>query len=219
MTKLAFLSELHDELAGLPLEDIQRSLDYYREMIDDHMENGMTEEEAVAAVGPAKEIAARILAEMPIPEPPPAPEPEWAAEPEWTPQPDWTPQPARRKLKTWQLVLLILGSPVWLPLLVAVVIVPPLALYIVLWAVVVTLYAADLALAIGLLGGLAASVAAFADGSLSAVALLLGAGLICGGFAILGFFGCNQVARWAVALTMKPVRAAWRKLFGGRDEG
>ena len=43
MNKEQFLIELASALAGLPEEDIEKSLEFYSEMIDDRIENGMTE--------------------------------------------------------------------------------------------------------------------------------------------------------------------------------
>ncbi|MBQ3573350.1 MAG: DUF1700 domain-containing protein, partial [Clostridia bacterium] len=67
MNKEQFLFELRGRLAGLPLEDIERSLDFYREMIDDRIEDGMTEDEAVAAIGTPADAAAQIVMDMPLP--------------------------------------------------------------------------------------------------------------------------------------------------------
>ena len=43
MNKSEFLWELRKKLSGLPDEDILRSLDYYGEIIDDCVENGLDE--------------------------------------------------------------------------------------------------------------------------------------------------------------------------------
>ncbi len=97
MNKRQFLAEIGTRLRSLPQGDVEKSLDYYSEMIDDRMENGVSEEEAVAAMGSVDDIAAQILLETPFP----------------------TLVKARlkpsRALKAWEIVLLILGSPVWFP--------------------------------------------------------------------------------------------------------
>lgn len=48
MNKNDFNAELRKELNGLPDSDIQRSIDFYTEMIEDKIEDGMTEENAVS---------------------------------------------------------------------------------------------------------------------------------------------------------------------------
>lgn len=61
MTKEEFLTALRGYLAGMPQADLERTLQYYREMIDDRIEDGMSEEQAVADVGDPAELAALIL--------------------------------------------------------------------------------------------------------------------------------------------------------------
>jgi uncharacterized membrane protein len=49
MGKQEFLTRLGKALSGLPREDIEERLNFYSEMIEDRMEEGLSEEEAVAA--------------------------------------------------------------------------------------------------------------------------------------------------------------------------
>lgn len=65
MNKQEFLAAVRKEIETLPLEDIRRSLDFCAEIIDDRMEDGMTEEEAVAAFGSVKDAARQILEDAP----------------------------------------------------------------------------------------------------------------------------------------------------------
>ena len=60
MTKQEFLSRLREGLSGLPEDDIAERLTFYGEMIDDRIEDGLSEEEAVAEVGSVDDIAAQI---------------------------------------------------------------------------------------------------------------------------------------------------------------
>ena len=64
MTKNEFLAELKERLAGLSEADLNRSMDYYAEMIEDRMEDGLSEEEAVKEVGTPAAIAEEILKEI-----------------------------------------------------------------------------------------------------------------------------------------------------------
>lgn len=75
MNKQEFLAALRAGLSGLSQEDLQRTLDFYAEIIDDCMEDGMTEAEAVVAVGPLDEILSHLRAESPT-SPPNAPGPD-----------------------------------------------------------------------------------------------------------------------------------------------
>ena len=65
MNKKEFLAALRAGLAGLPEADVQHWLDFYSEIIEDRMEEGMTEAEAVADVGPVHDIVGQILSETP----------------------------------------------------------------------------------------------------------------------------------------------------------
>ena len=65
MTKADFLNALAVRLSSLSEIDVARSLDYYEEMIDDRMDDGMTEEEAVAAAGSPEDAAREILLNIP----------------------------------------------------------------------------------------------------------------------------------------------------------
>ena len=67
MNKDSFLNELRARLAGLPQADIEERIAFYNEMINDRMEDGLTEEEAVEEIGSVDEIVGQIMAEIPSP--------------------------------------------------------------------------------------------------------------------------------------------------------
>ena len=60
MTKEQFLLTMQNALSGMPRADLDRTLQYYREMIEDRCEEGMNEADAVADVGDPIELAAAI---------------------------------------------------------------------------------------------------------------------------------------------------------------
>lgn len=184
MNKLEFLSALRNNLYGLPNEDIEKSLDYYSEIIDDRIEDGLTEEEAVEILGPVNEIASQILMETPLPK---------LVKTKVKPS---------RPLKIWEIILLILGSPVWVSLLLAVAAII-FAIYISLWAVIVSLYSAVFSFAIGGLMGIIGFIPLLCIGNLAQGSFLLGAGLICAGLAVLSFFGCNKITKGVIVLSKK----------------
>ena len=66
MKKEEFLNELRIELAGLPEEDILDRIEFYSEAIDDRMEEGQTEEEAVRAVGGVDKAVKEVVSDTPI---------------------------------------------------------------------------------------------------------------------------------------------------------
>ena len=190
MNKEQFLQAVRRRLAGLPDRDVEGALAYYREMIEDRMEDGLSEEEAVAALGSAEDIAAQILMELPLP----------------------TLVKARsgraRTLRAWEIILLVLGFPVWGSLLLAV-LSAFLAVYAAVWAVIASLFLAALSLALGLLAGGAGLVLFCVRGWALWGVLCGSAGLICGGTAILLFFAVKAAARGVAWLSRRSCR--WLK--------
>ncbi len=125
MNKKDFIAALRRRLSGLPVDELAERLEFYSEMIDDRVEEGLTEAEAVREIGTLDEVADRIREELGADELLPEHEPE------------------RRGLGRGQLVLLILSSPLWIAFLAPALVVM-LAAYIVLWALVAALWAVEL---------------------------------------------------------------------------
>ena len=182
MNKIAFLVSLHTALAGLPQSEVEERLSFYSEMIEDRMEEGLSEEEAIAAVGSVEEIAAQIAADIPLTK---------IAKEKIRP---------KRRLKTGEILLLTLGAPLWLSLLMAAFAVM-LSLYISLWAILVSLWASFGAIAGGAVGGIAVGVGFLIAGKGITSVPLLSGGLICAGLAIFLFFGCKTATKGTARLT------------------
>lgn len=197
MTKNEFLTRLREGLAGLPREDAAERLGFYSEMIDDRVEDGLTEAEAVAEIGPPDRIAAQIIRDTPI-----------------TRLVREKVRPKRR-LRAWEVVFLVLGAPIWLSLLIAAFAVV-FSLYVVLWALLISLWAVEISLIVGALGGVAAGVWMFSRGDRAQGLALLGAGLILAGLSVFLFFGCVAASRGTVGLTKKI--ALWIKSLFLRKE-
>lgn len=71
MTRAKFLNDLYHHLYGLTQEQAEQHLTYYAEMLADRMEEGMSEEEAVAGMEDVETIARRIMEEEGLPYTPP----------------------------------------------------------------------------------------------------------------------------------------------------
>ena len=65
MLKQEFLVQLRKGLSCLPKQDMEERLTFYSEMIDDRMEEGLSEEDAVMAVGSIADIIAQITDDTP----------------------------------------------------------------------------------------------------------------------------------------------------------
>lgn len=186
MTKHAFLDALREALIGLPQSDVDERIAFYAEMIDDRVEEGLTEEEAVAAVGSTEEIAAQILADTPFTK---------LVKEKMRP---------RRRLSVLEIVLLILGSPIWLSLLIAALAVV-FSLYVVLWSVIVSLWSVFVALASSVVGCVVGGILFACTGYVPSGLATIGAALVCGGLAIFAFFGCKAATKGVALLTQKIV--------------
>ena len=186
MNKQEFLAQLREGLNGLPQEDIDERIAFYGEMIDDRLEDGLTEEEAVEAIGTTDEVVAQIIADTPL-----------------TKLVKERVKP-KRKLKVWEIVLIAAGSPVWVPLLIGTAAVA-FALYVILWAIVVLLWAVDLALAVCLPGCAFSAALFFGQGYGASGFATLGAGVLCGGLAVFLFFGCLAAVKGTALLAKKAV--------------
>lgn len=181
MSKNEFLQELAIDLIGLPQDDVERWLEYYTEMLDDRIEDGMSEEEAVASLGDPAKIVREILAQTPFTK---------LIKNKITP---------KRKLRVWEIVLICLGSPIWLSLAVSAVAIV-LSVFASLWAVIVSLWAVELSLAVSGLGGVLMTFFFVGTGATHQGFLILGGGLICAGLAYFGFFLCKWITRYFLKL-------------------
>jgi uncharacterized membrane protein len=195
MNKQEFTNQLTAALSGLSQEDIKKSVDFYVEMVDDRIEDGMSEEEAVAALGSIDEIRSRILEEIPIGK---------IVKEKITP---------KRAFSAGEIVLLILGAPLWLPLLLAFIIVG-LALYLTFWIIILALYVVDLSVFIsGIAGIVAVIINPFGVGN---KIFFAGCGIALLGAAVLLFFGFNQISKGMLFISKK-IGLGIKKLFiGGR---
>lgn len=184
MNKQEFLIGLRKGLSGLPEEDIEERLSFYGEMIDDRMEDGIAEEEAVCEIGTVEELVSQIIAEIPLGR---------LVKEKIRP---------KKKLRAWEIVLLALGSPIWLSLLIAVFAVI-LSLYAVLWSAVIVLWAAFASLAACALAGIAAGVYFATDGNVLTGIAVIGAGVACAGLSVFMFFGSKAATKGILRLTKK----------------
>ncbi len=184
MTKFEFLARLNKELTGIPQCDIEERLSFYSEMIDDRIEEGLSEDAAVSEMGCVKEIAEQIVAETPLSK---------IAKERIKP---------KRQLKTWEVVLIALGSPIWFSLTVAVISMV-FSLYIALWSIIISLWAVFASLAACAVGCIVAGIVfSFLGNGLVGFAVP-GVGIFCAGLSIFMFFGCTAATNGILRATRK----------------
>lgn len=138
MRKSEFLDELKRRLSKLPDCEIEKTAAFYAECIDDRIEEGMTEEEAVYALGNINDIVKETLMDTPLPS---------------LVQSKIKESHKKSKNRTLWMVLAICGFPFWfiigLFLLIMI-----LTVYILIWSAIIVLFAAVFSLAAGGIGGL-----------------------------------------------------------------
>ena len=193
MDKQEFLLRLRKELSGLPREDLEERLTFYSEMIDDRMEEGVSEEEAVAAAGSVDEIVWQTVEEVPL---------QKIAKEKIN---------GSRRLKAWEIVLLALGAPIWLSLLISALAVV-FSLYVSLWAGIISLWAVSASVAACALGAFLSSISFIIDGFGAAGLAMIGAGLVCVGLSIFLFYGCSAASKGTAVLTRKCVLSVKKRL-------
>lgn len=172
MTKSDFLDILRERISHLPKGEVAKTVVFYSEMIDDRMEDGMDEESAVEALGTVDSIVEEVCAGI-------------GTEEENTKK-ETAAQPSK-KSATWKLVLLILGSPLWITLIAAAVAIV-LAIYItvlsVIWGLAVSFIAVLASLLLAGPAGIVVGAIHFFAGSFSAALTYAGMGLFLLGFGL-----------------------------------
>ena len=134
---------------------------------------------AVAAVGSAEQIADQIRGDAGA-----------------------APRKPKRKVKPWSLGLILLGLPLWLPLLLAAASVI-ISIYVSIWAVIISLYATAVALGISSIVIFLMPLLYIPTGNVAGACLVLGAALVLTGITILFFVGLNLITKGVVWLTKK----------------
>jgi len=191
MNKAEFLGQLYMSLSKLPQYEIDQSLAFYAEMIDDRIEEGMPEEVAVASLGKVGEIASQIIAETPI-------IPKTIAK-------------AKTGSRTLNIVLLIGFSPIWVPIAISF-LAAVFSIYIAIGAVIVSLWAVVFALVVsGFFALFASGYLLFTAFPLTAL-LIAGLGLVSIGIGLLSFFGVLAATKGLFSLTRLFARKV-RSLF------
>ncbi len=198
MSKKEFLSQLRKGLVGLPNDDIEEHINFYSEMIDDRVEDGLTEEEAIMQIGTVNEIISQILSETPI-----------------TKLVKEKVKP-KRALKGWEILLIILGAPLWFSLGVAALSVV-FAGYVVIWSLIFAVCASTFAFGVASLAGILACIMYVAKGNMSIALAMLGIGFVFGGLTILFSLAIKKVIKFTINLTNAMTMGIKSLFIGGRN--
>ena len=125
MKKNDFLDELRTSLRGLSKKEIEGRVAFYSEMIDDRTEEGVSEQAVIAEIGSPSEVAEQIKAELA------------------SAKAEGRADVAKEKITPMEIVLLALGSPLWITLIVCAAAVI-ISVFAVMWSLVLCLWVIEL---------------------------------------------------------------------------
>ena len=191
MNKQEFIKKLKEMLSDLPEKEINDRIDFYSEMIDDRIEDGLTEEQAIKDIGTVEDVAKQIIDEIPL----------FKIIKHKLKKSKAKNTTAKRKRSWWEITLIAVGSPIWFSLLISFFAVI-FSLYVSLWAVIISLFAVDLSLLLSGLVIIPGVLFIFTE-SLSVGLLIIAGGIMCMGLSILFFYVCKYTAKFGIFITKK----------------
>ena len=198
MSREEYLSELREKLSQNNIQGVDAMTEFYDEAISDRIEDGMSEEDAVASMEDTDSIVKSALLDKPI----------------TTLMADRVKERHKEASEsghgTLFVVLTVVCFPIWFPILIAFFAII-FSLYVALWAVVVSIYAVELSFAICSVAALLGSFT-FIMGQIPFATALALLGLAC-------FFAGLTILLWKpiVAITkgmIKLIKAVFRSIKG-----
>ena len=192
MKKEEFLTKLRSQLVGLPESDVEERIEFYSEAIDDRIEEGQTEEEAVRAVGGVDEAVTKIAEETPMSK--------LVIES----------INKRKRMSGLEIVLLILGFPLWFPLLLTAFILC-FVFYLLIWVFVLVAWAIEASLIAEAFGSLVVFFYGLSQGNFEP--MYLGIFTLSVGLSIAFFFACIEFTKLGARLSRAIIRGIKKKFM------
>ena len=187
VNKKDYLDSLAKALDCLSREKRSEILSFYQEAIDDRMEEGMSEEDAVCAMGPVESAAESILGELPV-------VPRAVAK-------------TRRKSPALLWVLAIAGSPLWIPLAFAFLLAVA-SVYLCIWLTAACIWLVAAVCMLVLPFCLYLAWCGAIAGTFAFVLAQAGLGCVLGGSGLLVFNAAFSASRALAVLSQKWIRKA-----------
>ncbi len=198
MNKQEYLASLRAALACLPEGEIEESVAFYAEMIDDRVADGLTEEEATSQLDDPKAAARAIIADLPV-----------------VPR---TVVRTKQKNRALYWTLVVLGSPLWLTLLLAAGMLV-LAGLLTIWCLILGLWL----LAAGLLAGgplgIGVCLWALIMGQPAYGVFELGSGLLCFGLGLFCLHGAVAASKTLMQVSRQWIAKAKAPFVKAKEEG
>lgn len=197
MTKGEFLAGLRQRLGNIPGEEIEKTEAYYAEIIEDRLEEGVPEEEAVASLGSIEDIVRQIKTELPM-------------------ATLIKNKVNQKHMSALTVTLLILGFPIWFSLLIALLCVI-FSVYLCIWVFDITMWSVVIAFGASFLGGIAAAAATVCTGMPVDAVVYLGYALAGAGLCIFSYFGVLELTKAIVRLSAWITRKIKIMIIGGKE--
>ncbi len=198
MKKQEFLENIRKEIKGLSECEVKERIAFYCEMLDDRIEDGLTEEEAVLEIGPISKVVSDVFSDISFIK--------------------IAKDKIRKKgeLGIGTITLLALGSPIWLSLVISALAVF-FSLFVSLWAVIFSVgWATFLALAASAHAGIFLGIVYFFVGSVPTALYMLSIGLVASGLTIYWFYASRSLTRLTFFVTKRTVILIKKIIIGGR---
>ena len=194
MTKIEFLNAIRKKLSILPKEEVDDRINFYSEMIDDEIEDGLSEKDAISDIGSVDDVVESILAETPVVK---------LAKQRLK---------SKRRFSVIEVILLTLGSPIWLSLLIAFIAVL-FSAYVAVASVVISVWAVFISTCVGGVGGVLAGLFFASTKNVYTGILLIGLSFVCVGIAILFFYVCKWLSKAVLVLPKKFILSIKKSLI------
>lgn len=196
MNKQEFVLELKNRLAALGEEEISERVNFYSEIIDDKVEEGISEQEAVCELGNIDEIVSQILSEIPLTK---------LVRVKLKP---------KKRLSVLEIVLLVVGSPIWISLIISALAVA-FSLYASAWAVIISLWSVFASFVGCSFASILGGVYFIVNGYLPTGIALIGAAILLAGLSILAFFAIKAITKGFLKSTKATLLAVKNKFAKG----
>lgn len=195
MKKDEFLSQLRNSLRGLPPADIDERVSFYSEMIDDRVEEGLSEEEAIEDIGGIEVVLQQVSEETPIVR---------LVKERIKP---------KRRISALEVILIILGFPLWLPLLIVFGVLI-FVFFVLLWVMVIVTYSVEFSFMATALAGFGRYAIELYHGT--NYYGYLGIGIAGVGLSCLFLIACIFATKGTAKLTKLILVKIKRRLIGGK---
>ena len=196
MSKQEFIDELRAKLSKLPNIDIEERLRFYEEMINDRMEDGLSEQEAISGIGSIDEIYAQFYQDVP--------------------KSHLNLDKARQKAKTRKnrkIIILSSTAIIWGPILIALavsalavaisLVALAISLFVTLWALIGSVWIIFAAFALSAPAAILIAILNIFSGNILPGIAIIGGGMVVAGLAIFAFFGALYATKGSAVLTKK----------------